>query len=349
MRSGKGIFVPIILSEKRQSQYELLRLISQFYIILYHICYFWQGKESEQVFFKTIGIPLHIGVLIFVLLSGFFTIKPTSKSLIKLLGIFLFYDVGEIAYNVIHAENIGTAIKHFLFISDTHFWFIKTYLFLYLVSPMLNKWLEVASSRQRWYITSVFGFVASYMAMTGGDHNMEDGKNLVNFIFLYFVGNQIKYYEDFCSKLKICYLIICYLFLNIFLFTIAYLSYGTNIYELLFKLSFPYSSPLLLINAILLFIIVGKVEFKSNVINYFAQSSLAIYLIHANMPYVSSMHEKVAIEIQRYCEHNIALFFSYMVYTAVVLCFCIFIDKLLTPIWNIINTIGNKVYAKLGY
>lgn len=116
---------------KRQSQYELLRLISQFYIVLYHICYMWQGSLKNNPFFQAIGIPLHIGVIIFVLLSGFFTINATSKGLIKLLGIFIVYDSSEIIYNLINTDSIRQSIKHLALLSDTHFWFIKTYLILF--------------------------------------------------------------------------------------------------------------------------------------------------------------------------------------------------------------------------
>lgn len=61
---------------QRNSSFELLRILSQVFIVLYHICYIWQGKEySSQPFFQAVSIPLHIGVVVFVLLSGYFTIK----------------------------------------------------------------------------------------------------------------------------------------------------------------------------------------------------------------------------------------------------------------------------------
>lgn len=333
---------------ERKSQYELLRLISQFYIVLYHICYIWQGSLKNDSFFQAISISLHIGVIIFVLLSGFFTIKANSKGLIKLLGIFLVYDISEIIYNVIHANNIRTLFQHLAFLSDTHFWFIKTYLFLYLVSPMVNLWLNRTSAKQRWYMTIVFGFVAQYMAITGGDKNMEDGKNLVNFIFLYLVGNQLRYYQVPIRKLSQRLLALCYITLNVILFAIAYIGEG-EIFKFVFKFSFPYSSPLLLLNAILLFLIIGKVKLHSKYINWLASSSLAIYLIHANRPYLPIIHEKNALLIQSIFSHNITIFLCYILYTFLIICICIVIDKLFTPIWIKINNFGNKVYMKIGY
>ena len=67
---------PQIACTQRNSAFELLRILSQVFIVLYHICYIWQGKEySNQPFFQAVSIPLHIGVVVFVLLSGYFTIK----------------------------------------------------------------------------------------------------------------------------------------------------------------------------------------------------------------------------------------------------------------------------------
>ena len=69
-----------IAVNQRESSFELLRILSQVFIVLYHICYLWQGKEySCQPFFQAVSTPLHIGVVVFVLLSGYFTIKLSKR------------------------------------------------------------------------------------------------------------------------------------------------------------------------------------------------------------------------------------------------------------------------------
>ena len=124
--------------QTRESNYELLRLLSQFYIVLYHILMLFVYPASQAVFFKAMWLPLHTGVILFVLLSGYFGIRLSSKGLVKLLGIFFVYNLSEVIYNVVTAETMGSMLHSVLFLSNSHFWFVKTYLFLYLASPILN-------------------------------------------------------------------------------------------------------------------------------------------------------------------------------------------------------------------
>ena len=67
---------------QRDSTFELLRIIAQVVIIFYHLV--WAFTESVQGYYpiyKGIQMPIHVGVLLFVLLSGYFCIRP------KIIGI----------------------------------------------------------------------------------------------------------------------------------------------------------------------------------------------------------------------------------------------------------------------
>lgn len=334
----------------RDSAFELLRIISQFFIVLYHIIYIWQGKAySQTAFFQSLSIPLHIGVIIFVLLSGYFTIKPTSKGFIKLTGIFVVYDSIEVVYNLYAAGNALAIIKQFFFLSSSHYWFVKAYLFLFLVSPLLNLWLAAATPKKRWYILGVLLFVSCYMATTGGDKSMSTGKNLVNFMMLYMVGNQLHHYYYKWCKCRTLYLILCYLLLNILLFLSSYYTYGTKLHICIKHLSFPYSSPIILVNAVLLFMIVGKQKINSRLVNYVAASSLAIYLIHGCRPFLPRLHEFTTSWMQSVTSDNFSLLMMYVGYSLIVILCCVLIDKLLTPIWNLLQRFGAFIQNKWGF
>ena len=62
-----------------------------FLIVLYHLLLFFIYPIYGDVFYKAIQIPLHTGVLLFVLISGYFGIKATPKGLIKLVGMMAVY------------------------------------------------------------------------------------------------------------------------------------------------------------------------------------------------------------------------------------------------------------------
>ena len=333
---------------QRNSSFELLRILSQVFIVLYHICYIWQGKEySSQAFFQAVSIPLHIGVVVFVLLSGYFTIKLRVSGFVKLLGIFFVYCLPEVIYSVATSKNMLHTIRSLMFFSNSHFWFVKTYLYLFLVSPILNLWLKKATERQRWYMVAVFAFIACYMATSKGDGSLSDGKNLTNFIYFYLVGNQLYYYKDKWMKIKTSNLLLCYVVFNMAILILEYFMFGNIVGKMIKSLSFPYSSPLILIGAVLFFMIIGKQQIQSRFINYVAASSLAIYLIHGSRPYLPALHGVVCGYLQVVTGNNLLLFCSYILYTLVVISACVCIDKGLTPVWNVINHTGRRLQEKL--
>ena len=339
---------PQVACIQRNSAFELLRILSQVFIVLYHICYIWQGKEySSQPFFQAVSIPLHIGVVVFVLLSGYFTIKFKISGLVKLLGIFFIYCLPEVIYSVATAKDSLHAIRSLMFFSNSHFWFVKTYLYLFLVSPMINLWLKNATERQRWYMVAVFAFVACYMATSMGDNSLSTGKNLVNFIYFYLVGNQLYYYRDKWINIKTSNIVLCYFIFNVVILTLEYYMYGNIVGKMIKRLSFPYSSPLILIGSVMFLMIIGKQNIQSRFINYVAASSLAIYLIHGSRPYLPILHGEVCGYLQGVTDNNLYLFGSYMVYTLIVITACVVIDKCLTPVWNIINYTGKRLQERI--
>lgn len=212
---------------------------------------------------------------------------------------------------------------------------------------MINLWLKHATERQRWYIVSVFAFIACYMAISKGDNSLSNGKNLTNFIYFYLVGNQLYYYRDRWMNIKTSRLLLFYLLFNVVILTLEYFMHGNVVGKIIKSLSFPYSSPLILIGAIMFFMIIGKQRIQSRFINYVAASSLAIYLIHGSRPYLPELHGVVCGYLQGITSYNSLLFLAYIVYTLIVITTCVCIDKCLTPVWNIINNTGRRLQEKL--
>lgn len=79
----------------RQSNFELLRIVAMFLIVMYHLllsssampCY-----DYEEVMGQACWIPLHIAVVLFVLISGYFHIKASTRGIVKLiLPVFVYY------------------------------------------------------------------------------------------------------------------------------------------------------------------------------------------------------------------------------------------------------------------
>ena len=345
----------------RSSNIELLRLVAQYIIVYYHLLLLCVVPFCDNPMFKALLIPAHIGVIVFVLISGYFGIRPTSKGLLKLLFALLVFSMPEIYFKIKDAASPEAVVKSLFFFSHTHFWFIRTYVCLYLVSPMVNAFIEKSTAVQRIYIMSSLFFISIYLGTVGGDPSLGDGKNLANFIFLYLVGHALRLNSQYLEGIKMKAFLVLYLALNLILVFGYYMSYNHVVGKILWTLSFPYSSPILLLNSVLFFVMFSKLSFQSKVVNYLASSSLAIYLIHGNRPLCFDIGEKYgrlcsggiignAVEIIRSMVHNGFLFaISLLVLTILIILFCIMIDKMLSPLWNLANSKFNQLYYKIGF
>lgn len=70
----------------RQSNFELLRIASMFMIIFYHLVFFIVAPANPDTpFWKSFQLALHIGVILFVLVSGYFGIKASTKGFSRLV------------------------------------------------------------------------------------------------------------------------------------------------------------------------------------------------------------------------------------------------------------------------
>lgn len=342
----------------RESQFELLRLIAQFLIVLYHLLLFFVVPYSQSIYYKALMMPLHIGVILFILLSGYFGIKASSKGLIKLMFIFTVYSLPEILFKLHDAQNWKESASSLFFFSHTNFWFLRTYVFLYLLSPMVNCFIQTLGSRQRLYMLLAQFFICVYIGTVGGDPAMADGKNALNFIFIYMLGNTLHVYKNQLDKISPKVLICAFLLLNI-LVVFSYVGTSdTLIGKAIGRLSFPYCSPILLLNAMMLFLLFGRLSFKSRLVNWLAQSSLAIYLIHSNEPLFIEVKEGgpsggligMMLKTGYGCAGNGIEFFMYLIAVSLVVIFmAIAIDKFLTPIWNVGNALAVRIYTRLGY
>ena len=333
----------LISSQNRQSNFELLRIISQIYIVLYHIMLYFIYPASQDVFFKSIQLWLHIGVINFVLISGFFGIKPSIKGLVKLLSIFLVYSIPEIVYGISLAVSFKDMIKSLLVISHTHYWFIRTYLFLYLISPILNLWIKKANIKQQIYLLLALLFICVYMGTSLGDNTLSDGKNVLNFSFIYLIGNMIKRKQNELKSISLKYWIISYILLNLFLICGYSLLSSSVVGIFIWQMSFPYCSPLLIVNSILFFMIFLHLKVNSGLINYLAKSSLAIYLIHESTPFVLEPIGHISKSLYCFINNSFFLLIVLIVFSVFIACASIAIDKFLTPVWRFFSLLGERL------
>ena len=102
--------------KERDSNIELLRIIATIFILIVH-CNGWFLQEwggistwsADRDFFvgltrATIQSITYIGVDLFVLISGFYAIKPKMKSVLNLFSILAFFYVGTYLFSILTGD-----------------------------------------------------------------------------------------------------------------------------------------------------------------------------------------------------------------------------------------------------
>lgn len=145
----------------RQSNIELLRIISMMMIVFHHFAvhggFVWEQSDASisHFWYNLISMAGKIGVDVFVLISGYFLIESRSglfnlKKLLKLWGQVFFYSVGLYAvFSLFKGDDYGikTLLKSLFPITFSSWWFASTYFVLYLIHPFLNIFLNSLERR----------------------------------------------------------------------------------------------------------------------------------------------------------------------------------------------------------
>ena len=277
----------------RNSNLEILRIVSMILILFHHFYYNninldYSNLTINQFIVQFLSSAGKIGVNCFVLITGYFTIesKFKIKKLLKLYGQILFYSIGGgiIAVTVFHT-NIGIKdlIKTILPISYNNWWFITTYIIVYLLSNYINKFLKSISKKE--YIFLVALLLVIWSIIPSFINGKIEFSTIDWFILLYMIGAYIKLYvnNNTINNKKVAILLsilICLSALSIIVLDKFYNK--IEIDPLHFALPMNQILPLLI--SICLFIIFLNYKCNnSKIINKIASCTLGVYLIHTHL------------------------------------------------------------------
>lgn len=170
------------------------------------------------------------------------------------------------------------------------------------------------------------------------DQSLKEGKNIINFILIYFIGYGIRH-KFICSDYSLKKNIVLLLVFNLTQLPIYYMGFGDGVASLIHRWGWGYNSPLLIINAILLFVIFTKLTINANTISVVAKSVFPIYLIHSNLNIQKILWPFIQenFNIDNLILRNVVL-------TICIMLFCVLIDKCFAPIYGKISEISiNKL------
>ena len=184
-----------------------------------------------------------------------------------------------------------------LFLPFTHsapwLWFMKTYVILYLISPLLN--MAKAEMKPNLFkgggiILLLLGLISVWFGWINRNGDFYDGRNIINASFLYLLGSRFALFPPIKEKKngKFVFLL-SYLTLCLIVGIVLYFAKG-RMRDYVQWICYPYCSPVLICMASTLFLFFTKLKIKSRVINWFAASILAVYLVHENKFFMTRWH-----------------------------------------------------------
>lgn len=330
------------MHKERESNFELLRIIAMFMVLVLHADFQALGAptradiiasplaSSLKVFFEMASI---VAVNVFVLISGWFGIKPSIKGFCKFVFQCLFFSFGiylvMILLGRVELSMRGVA-SCFALVPGDSYWFITSYIGLYLFSPVLNSFIKSADKKTFLYVlASFYVFQTGYAFLGGGANFLVKGYSALSFMGLYLLINYVKEHVDYLKYTKTQYLM-WYIIATLVL-TITYIGAGGMGYSFISSRMCCYSNPIVIISALLLFLYFAQLKLNNRFINWLGASSFAVYLLHCS----PNMYELYLNSIKSVVvSHNNS---GYIIALGVIVCWfvvAVLVDQLRVFIWN---------------
>lgn len=281
------------MNQQRQSNIELLRLLSMFALLFLHFyTHILLPSESyaEQTgFWKDLPIVLtsltSLQVNIFILISGWFGIHTTPKKIIGFYLLCAFYGVFTYLLSLGFGHSFSfrdLAISFMPFSALGGWWFAKAYLYLLLLAPLFNKAIEYMSKREFLYVLLVLVLINSYFGFFFKLDINKDGNNFMQLMYVYFIGRYLALYQN-VDKLKLRKWTSIISVGSVALYAAVWLL-NDNYLHLVKPYTFLLRNNLWSVfNSIVIFLFFTTLRFESKSINWLAKGAFAVYLVHESV------------------------------------------------------------------
>jgi peptidoglycan/LPS O-acetylase OafA/YrhL len=342
---------------KRMANIEMLRFLAMLFIITGHLL----GENGADLLGKTELFSLEWYILwgieavcvsgtnCFVLISGYFLIDSVFrwKKVVSLCLQVWFYSILLFTVSVLlglHSINLSTTFKALTPILGRNWWFISTYLALYILSPYINKFINSLNEKEHRGFVVILVILFSVISTVypfADSFGSGAGSGLVWFSTLYTIAAYIRKYPlkaRFKILTKCCFY---FLFVSFILLSKYIISFATNV--LLKKtfgtsLFYTNSSILNLGASVFLFMLFLDLDISSKkiiaVTRWLGGVTFGVYMLHNN-PWVSSYMWKQILLIPH--QSIIAI-----------LCMVIIVPIAIYLTCGLIETIRRKIFLALS-
>ena len=279
------------MNNNRHSGIELLRIIAMLFILIQHANGIAIGLPNP---FECVEAPAIsyfrfliqgfaiVGVDVFVLISGWFGINFNLKRVGEYLFQCLFFSIiiTFIIWLISGRPNLDIKTLAGGFLLGKSYWFVKSYLLLYILSPVLNNFIDTTNKNEARTVLVLFIII---MILFGWSDSMPEfifGNSCISFMGLYLIARYIKKYSlGICFRPKWEYAC-CYCLSAALLAAGCLFLYKIEAPDEITRCLFSFVNPLVVIGALSLLLLFSRIKFSSLIINKVAKSSFAVYLFH---------------------------------------------------------------------
>ena len=301
----------------RQSNIELLRIISMILIIMHHFsvhgCFpFTPDLTFNKVFLQVFGLGGKAGVVAFVMITGYFMVSSSFKlhKFVKLVGQIWFYSIAMLGVamglglDTVTSRNMMLALLPIGAMS----WFGQNFLVLYLLTPIINRalrWLQHKYYVMLLVVSTVIWFLipTALNLWPNVPHTTFGFKHIFSFVIFYSMGAYIKLYgSHITKKIGIIFSTIGLVgaFLGDILVDVLAMTNPVYMKQIFYFTQNDYGFFQLLLG-IGLFIIFLKAKITYRPwINVVASTTFGIYLLHDNKLFLHYMWDNALATYQYY-------------------------------------------------
>ncbi len=273
---------PPSCAKPRESNFELLRIVAMMFIVAHHFL-IATGKvdyySTSPCGGELANSFLVCGVDCFILISGYFGIKPNAGKFLRLALLIALTLSAEALLAAIPATggfvNLPYATHRIVpFFKDSN-WFIPSYIGLMLLSPILNKALGNASPKELSLWTAALTLLCLYSYFFSITPVDTTGYNLIQFIYLYILG---RFLRRNCPDVKAPLAATMYVCGSL-------LAYAVSVFVKPGFTAFAYNSPQILLSSCGLFLLFKNISLRSKAINAAASTMFCVFLFHYSIIY----------------------------------------------------------------
>lgn len=311
--------------KERDSNFELMRILSMFFIVIYHFFIATGGDllshttGNLHLLVELICMIVMVHVNSFVLITGYFQYNKEFK-LKKFIDLYIMFYTYKVVigtifllFTTIPIEKIEI-LRIYNPIEFDNYWFLKVYLLLYLLTPYINQLINsLDKEKHKKLIITLFILFSVIPLLTNNRTIGNTGFNITHFIYLYIVGaylnkyKVIKYLKDKYKNIK-QYLILIFLScagINFFLLGLSNQILLFREKGILVEISksictnfYYYETPLLIIQSLAYFIFFGIIKCRSKIINTMSSCIFSVYLITENLLIRDNMYKVLGFDVE---------------------------------------------------